>query len=247
MKKLLLIGIAATTVGGCIAAKTHTTMPCATPRATRPSERLLVMGGEADSPMQVVENDNQAGQEMLRTTAAAAEPRSPVTTRLVSRMLASVEAEGGVGIAAPQVGISRRVILVKRLDVEPGQPFRVYFNPRITRFSDETLIDWEGCLSIPAGFGKVERAASIDIEYTTPAGEPASETVEGFTARIFQHEIDHLDGILFIDRKEPGPLMPEAEYREMRKREKEKEKKKKQEAEGAPEAGAVTQGTSSSS
>jgi peptide deformylase len=131
-----------------------------------------------------------------------------------------------VGIAAPQVGVNRRVVLVKRLDREPDKPIEAYLNPEIAEFSEEKVVDWEGCLSIPAGFGKVRRAESITVTYETPGGERKTEKISGFTARIFQHEIDHLDGVLFIDRKEPGELMPEKEYREMRKKEKEQQGQK---------------------
>jgi peptide deformylase len=121
------------------------------------------------------------------------------------------------------VGINRRVILVQRLDKEPQKPFEAYLNPRIEHYSGETVLDWEGCLSIPAGFGQVKRAASIRVSFDRPDGTPAVEEIQGFTARIFQHEIDHLDGILFIDRKEPGPLMEPRAYREMRRLEREAE------------------------
>jgi peptide deformylase len=97
---------------------------------------------------------------------------------------------------------------------------RAYINPKIIEMSEETAIDWEGCLSIPAGFGKVARATSIVVTWTDEDGTETTETVENYTARIFQHEIDHLDGILFIDRKEPGELMPKDEYRKMREEEK---------------------------
>jgi peptide deformylase len=186
-----------------------------------PTERLLAMRAPADKRMDMVENDAEAGDVFLRTKSLPVRPGDPVVVHLIARMQATVEDEGGVGIAAPQVGVNRRVVLVKRLDREPDKPVEAYLNPEITVFSEETVVDWEGCLSIPAGFGKVRRAESIEVTYETPAGERKTERISGFTARIFQHEIDHLDGVLFIDRKEPGELMPEKEYREMRKKEKE--------------------------
>jgi len=182
------------------------------------------MRAEGGVRLEMVENDLEAGDVFLRTKSLAVRPGDPVVVHLIARMLATVMDEGGVGIAAPQVGVNRRVVLVKRLDREPDMPVEAYLNPAISEFSKETVVDWEGCLSIPAGFGKVRRAESIVIAYDTKNGERKTENVSGFTARIFQHEIDHLDGILFIDRKEPGDLMPEKEYREMRRKEKEKEK-----------------------
>jgi peptide deformylase len=194
--------------------------------AFAPTERLLTMRSTADRRMDMVENDTAAGDVFLRSRSLPVSPGDPVVAHLIARMRATVSEEGGVGIAAPQVGVNRRVVLVKRLDREPEKPMQAYLNPEITGFSEETVVDWEGCLSIPAGFGKVRRAESITVTYQTPEGERKTEKVSGFTARIFQHEVDHLDGVLFIDRKEPGELMPEKEYREMRKKEKEQQGEK---------------------
>jgi len=191
-----------------------------------PTERLLAMRAAGDVRMDMVKNDTAAGDVFLRTRSLPVRPGDPVVAHLITRMLKTVQDEGGVGIAAPQVGVNRRLVLVKRLDREPDQPIEVYLNPEITELSPGTVVDWEGCLSIPAGFGKVRRAESIQVTYDTPAGEHKTEKVSGFTARIFQHEIDHLEGVLFIDRKEPGELMPEKEYREMRRKEKEKQGEK---------------------
>jgi peptide deformylase len=184
-----------------------------------PTERLLAMRGEGNARMEMVKNDVPAGDVFLRARSLRVRPGDPVVAHLIARMRATLEDEGGVGIAAPQVGVSRRVVLVQRLDQQPGKPVRAYVNPEILEYSKETVVDWEGCLSIPAGFGQVKRAESIVIAYDTRSGERTVERVSGFTARIFQHEIDHLDGILFIDRKEPGELLPEKEYREMRRKE----------------------------
>ncbi|MBR4489241.1 peptide deformylase, partial [bacterium] len=87
----------------------------------------------------------------------------------------------------------------------------------------EKVVGWEGCLSIPAGFGQVERWQDIDIEYDAEVDGKIvrkSENIKGFTAVIFQHETDHLNGILFIDVKTADPLMTAEEYREMRMKEK---------------------------
>jgi peptide deformylase len=222
MNRIVLFLFLLATASACSVTRTMIE-PCEPEIPDRPSERLLVMGGANDAPMVVVENDRPPGDQFLRTPSLPVNPRDPMVTRLIARMRVSLEVEQGVGIAAPQVGVGRRVILVQRLDIEPDKPVRAYINPRITRFGEETVVEWEGCLSVPAGFGKVKRSVSIDVSYDREDGSRVKETVEGFTSRIFQHEIDHLDGILFIDRKEPGPLMPEKEYREMRKKQKEEQ------------------------
>ncbi|MBR5532849.1 MAG: peptide deformylase [Bacteroidales bacterium] len=108
----------------------------------------------------------------------------------------------GVGIAAPQVGISKQLIAVQRIDKE-GEPFEFYVNPKIVSTIGEKETGGEGCLSVPNKRGEVERYKKIVIEYNNINNfELKSDTIEGFTAVIFQHEIDHLNGILYIDRAE---------------------------------------------
>ena len=108
--------------------------------------------------------------------------------------------QDGVGIAGPQVGVLKRVVAVQRFDKE-GYPFEVYPNIRITALRGELAPGPEGCLSVPDMRGDVLRYRDIDIEYTSPTTlELVKENIKGFTAVIFQHEADHLDGILYIDR-----------------------------------------------
>jgi peptide deformylase len=186
-----------------------------------PAEVERVRAGNADEPMRVVLNEQPAGNALLRTKCRTVNTRDATVTRLIERMLATVKEQEGVGIAAPQVGVNRRVILVQRLDQEPEQPFVAYLNPEITRMSSASVLDWEGCLSIPAGCGKVKRARSIVIAYDAPTGERLTEKIDGFTARIFQHEIDHLGGVLFIDRMESGTLISRDALQELRRKERE--------------------------
>lgn len=119
------------------------------------------------------------------------------------RMLATVQdpENTGVGIAAPQVGILRRMIAVQRFD-KPGEPFEIYLNPKIVEYSAETAPGREGCLSIPDRSGEVKRAQRITLRYRDEQFAERLERISGFTAVIFQHEIDHLDGILYTDRME---------------------------------------------
>jgi len=193
------------------------------PWAPEDAEVRLVMEGDAAAPMRLVTNDSPTGDRALRRKCRPVKGNGPVITRLIERMLVTVKNQEGVGIAAPQVGVNRRLILVQRLDKEPETPFVAYRNPEITRMSKATVVGWEGCLSIPAGFGRVRRARSIVIAFDDAGGNRCEEKVKGFTARIFQHEIDHLDGVLFIDRMEPGALLPEAAYRKLRQQEKQGE------------------------
>ncbi len=126
----------------------------------------------------------------------------PELERLAQDMIETMRAAPGVGLAAPQVNISKRLIVVEYEDEEEGIPHQLYAvaNPRIVRVSPQRVWGVEGCLSIPGMLGEVERAYAITVVGRTPLGEPLRLEVEGWVARIFQHEIDHLNGILFTDR-----------------------------------------------
>lgn len=170
-------------------------------RAFTTAERELIAG--SDSLMYVT--TMPADSAVLRTPCAqlsSAELASPLAVTLVDKMLHTVQhpSQDGVGIAAPQVGISRRVICVQRFDKE-GEPFEGYLNPRIDSLIGPEVVGPEGCLSIPGLRGMVPRSSEIVLTYVRPGTlEPVTERISGFTAIIFQHECDHLDGILYTDR-----------------------------------------------
>lgn len=163
--------------------------------------------------MRILTVGNPADSLVLRQKAA------PVTGRMLRtddyavlrrRMLATVQdpQNTGVGIAAPQVGILRRMIAVQRFD-KPGEPFEFYLNPEIVESSAETAPGREGCLSIPGLAGTVVRAQRIVLRYRDERFAEKTETIDGFTAVIFQHETDHLDGILYTDRTDEAPTPEE--------------------------------------
>jgi len=133
-----------------------------------------------------------------------ADMQSDIFKNLQQQMLLTVcdTARMGVGIAAPQVGIARRLIAVQRFD-KPDEPFEFYANAYIVYYSDDIRIGAEGCLSVPNRRENVERAETIVVKYDHPETlQPCSDTVSGFSAVIFQHEIDHLNGVLYIDHVE---------------------------------------------
>ncbi len=168
-----------------------------------PAELELIRG-DRNRAMNVMKSDNPEDLAVLRKTSETVSDEMIGTEDfevLCDRMLATVQApeNDGVGIAAPQVGISRRLVAVQRFDKE-GEPFGFYVNPEIVRYGEVTEPGGEGCLSVPSCRGIVERAQEIDIRYRTDHGTDTLETVCGFTAVIFQHEIDHLDGILYVDK-----------------------------------------------
>ena len=126
---------------------------------------------------------------------------SPLLGTLIDKMLYTVTdpSQDGVGIAGPQVGLNRRIILVQRFDKE-GEPFESYLNVRIDSLAGEIVRGPEGCLSVPGKRGIVPRHSEVYVSYVYP-GELSrrSEKVEGFSAIIFQHETDHLEGRLYTD------------------------------------------------
>lgn len=172
-------------------------------------------GGFSDSERQIIGNSGEGimplwtvdipeEEEFLRLKAeplTASMIATPEFNVLCERMLATVNDPDneGVGIAAPQVGLSRRLVAVQRFDKE-GEPFEFFVNPEIVEFSEEREYGSEGCLSVPDMSGDVLRSTSIRLRYNRPSDfELVEEVVEGFTAVIFQHEIDHLNGVLYID------------------------------------------------
>lgn len=175
---------------------------CAGGGWTEAESRLIL---EGDGIMRVLTVDNPEDSLVLRSESSvmdAAALQAPEYEALARRMVATVTdpSQDGVGIAGPQVGVLRRIVAVQRFDKE-GEPFEVYPNIRITAFRGVQEPGGEGCLSVPGRHGNVLRWRDIDIEYTSLATmQDTVETVQGFTAVIFQHECDHLDGILYTDK-----------------------------------------------
>ena len=168
--------------------------------------------------LRVLTVDDPADSLVLRVPCmdfSAGMLASPEYAALATLMVATVTdpSEDGVGIAGPQVGISRRIVAVQRFD-KPGEPFEVYPNIRIVATRGDLCPGPEGCLSVPGRRGTVLRYRDIDIQYTlvSPSGVSSAsgalrdtvERIQGFTAVIFQHECDHLDGVLYIDKLEPA-------------------------------------------
>lgn len=126
---------------------------------------------------------------------------------LIDDMIETMREAPGVGLAAPQVNVSERLIVVEYAEEEDEEgelekPKKLFamINPEIVKSSAETLMGVEGCLSIPNLVGEVERHAAIQVKGLNRHGKPMKVKAEGWLARIFQHELDHLNGILFPDR-----------------------------------------------
>ncbi|MCD6426077.1 MAG: peptide deformylase [Anaerolineales bacterium] len=139
----------------------------------------------------------------LRTKADRITDFGPELQELVDDMIITLHQASGAGLAAPQVNVSQQVILVEfGSDEDEDIPPILYVaaNPKITRFSQEIVSGAEGCLSIPGFMGEVERAQEIVVEGQDRYGKPLKMKFQGWIARIFQHEIDHINGILYTDR-----------------------------------------------
>jgi len=139
------------------------------------------------------------------------------------RMKKTMEKAGGVGIAGPQVGLGIQVAVLM-LDYKSPAPRTIFVrNPVIIERSDEVEIGYEGCLSVPGVGGQVYRNRWIRVEYINENGEKVTEEAEGYNAVLWQHELDHLEGILYVDKLQ-GELLPMEEVRRLRKEMEEKKK-----------------------
>ena len=137
----------------------------------------------------------QYGDPVLRMRADDVETFDEELARITGRMVELMHDADGVGLAATQIGIVRR-FFVCTLDGED----RVLVNPVVTPVGDDTEVDEEGCLSLGPVRVPIERAVRVDVEARDATGEPVSLSLEGMDARVVQHELDHLDGVLLLDR-----------------------------------------------
>ena len=135
------------------------------------------------------------GEPVLREKALPLKEITPEMLNLMKDMTETMYADSGVGLAAPQVGVSKRIIVI---DGEEGGLI-VLINPVIVQ-SEGEVVEEEGCLSIPGIYSQVKRSSKVTVKALNENGDSIEITKEGLTARALQHEIDHLDGILFIDR-----------------------------------------------
>ncbi len=139
---------------------------------------------------------------LLGRAAEVADPTAPETRRLVDDMAETLVDAGGIGLAAPQVHVPLRLFLWR-----DGPALRVLFNPAIMPLGEETEAAWEGCLSIPGLRGRVDRPARVAWSGLDENGEPVAGEAEGLSARVLQHENDHLEGVLYLSRMKDLSLL----------------------------------------
>jgi len=146
------------------------------------------------------------GHPLLRQVAVAvADFHGGELRRLIADMDETMRAQSGAGIAAPQIGVSLRIVIFEvtenpRYPHVAPIPYTVLINPEVTALDANEEEGWEGCLSVPGMRGLVPRARRVRYQGFDPSGAPIDRTVEGFHARVVQHEVDHLDGILYPQR-----------------------------------------------
>ncbi|MCL7420928.1 MAG: peptide deformylase [Methylobacter sp.] len=161
----------------------------------------------------------QLGAEVLRQKAeAVADVHVAEIRQIISDMQATLAGTQGVGIAAPQISESKRIMIVAsrptpRYPHAPQMAPTVMINPAFEALSDHKEKDWEGCLSIPGIRALVPRYREILIRYTDQQGERVELRLDGFVARVFQHEYDHLEGRVYLDSVEDNrDIVSESEY-----------------------------------
>ena len=190
------------------------------PRALTPPRRDMYLLAIHEGPLPIVQwltEQPDPGSVLRRHADDAARLRRWYLAALDDGMRRTLAAAGGVGLAAPQVGIPSRVILVQRQD--GSEDVLTCVDPVILERSDEEVEGWEACLSIRGVGGKVSRARALRLRYRDLDGGAHVLETRDWEARIFQHELDHLDGVLYVD-KLVGPLLPIEEMRRLREEEK---------------------------
>lgn len=198
MKKMMFLFAAALSMASCGINST----------LTMTKDEIALINGSNDV-MRILTIDNEADLAVLRRSSVnfnVADLNTPEYAALARKLVKTLEStDGGVGLAAPQIGINRRVVAVQRVDKE-GEPIEVYANIFIEEMRGEPASGPEGCLSVPDRRGDVMRYQDITIRYTDINSDRMDqpreirEDVSGFAAVIFQHEVDHLEGVLYIDR-----------------------------------------------
>lgn len=145
---------------------------------------------------------HQMGDRVLRQQAKRVAKVDDSLRALVRKMLQTMYSEDGIGLAAPQVGVNKQLLVVDADPEDESSPPLVMVNPKIIRYSEELAAGQEGCLSIPGVYLDVIRPAAIEVSFKDENGRPQKMKVDDLVARVIQHEMDHLNGVLFVDRVE---------------------------------------------
>lgn len=167
-----------------------------------------IYAGDSADAMRIMNIFLYPDTNILRNSSTEVDLNDSVIQRLTDRMYTTVKVAGGAGIAAPQVGINKRITWLNRYDKSYfNPPTECYLNIKILNYSDTVQLRWDGCLSVPQNqnypvvVDSSYRAIWVDVAYYTLDGEYVEERINhAYTAHVFQHEVDHLNGILYMDR-----------------------------------------------
>lgn len=140
------------------------------------------------------------GDRVLRQSCKRITKIGPDVRQLAREMLQTMYSEDGIGLAAPQIGINKQMLVVDADPENSTTPPIVLINPVIRKFSTETSVAQEGCLSIPKVYLDVTRPISIEVRYKDEQGRPQQLVADELLSRVIQHEMDHLNGVMFVDR-----------------------------------------------
>jgi peptide deformylase len=140
------------------------------------------------------------GDRVLRQPAKRVSKVDDELRQTAKEMLQTMYSSDGIGLAAPQVGIHKQLIVVDCEPDKPEVPPMILINPEIKNYGPELAKDQEGCLSVPEVYMDVERPEAVEISYRDENGRPRTLKANGLLARVIQHEIDHLNGVMFVDR-----------------------------------------------
>lgn len=168
-------------------------------------------GIEKMSELRILTIHDPEQLQVLRSKARKVRKVTPALAALAEQMLETMREANGVGLAAPQVGVLQRLFVAELPeDEETGEPAETYilFNPEIVKGWGED-VGYEGCLSIPGYIGQVARQEQVVVQGLDERGRSVRMKVNGYLARVFQHEIDHLDGVLYTDKlTDPATFQP---------------------------------------
>jgi peptide deformylase len=170
------------------------------------SSEILVEKKKLDQPPLEI---HYLGDRALRQNAKRVARVDADVRQLVREMLQSMYSSDGIGLAAPQVAIQKQIIVVDCEPDDAATPPVVLINPAIKKYSRELSVFQEGCLSIPGVYLEVKRPEAIEVAYKDEHGRPKKLTANGLLSRCIQHEIDHLTGVLFVDRVENSLALTE--------------------------------------
>ncbi|MCP9831719.1 peptide deformylase [Synechococcus sp. HJ21-Hayes] len=166
-------------------------------RSAELSGRLQVSKEPVDNPPYDI---HQLGDEVLRTPARRIGKVDDAVRDLARDMLVSMYAARGIGLAAPQIGVHQQLLVIDLELEDPSSPPLVLINPEITGVGGTICTYEEGCLSIPGVYLDVVRPSVVEVGYRDAMGRPKKLKADGLMARCIQHEMDHLNGVLFVDR-----------------------------------------------